>query len=134
MAEEDNLRQFEIVNGKLMPYKVSPAMAPRIPADLRRLHRLHAGGFMSISADGDRAGTGVLWAATTLSGNANADNVTGLLIAVTRATSARCCGPASRWPRETASAIREFRPTNRGFAGRVYLPTFSNQYCVYGRL
>jgi len=61
-GEEDVLRSFELKNGKLVtpPTKSTYHDPPGMP-----------GGMLSISADGNKAGTGILWALVPFSGDAN---------------------------------------------------------------
>jgi hypothetical protein len=61
-GEEDTLRSFELKNGKLVtpPTKSLYHAPPGMP-----------GGMLSISADGNKAGTGIVWALLPYAGDAN---------------------------------------------------------------
>ncbi len=61
-GEEDNLRMYKFQNGKLTtpPAKSLYQVPPGMP-----------GGMLSISANGNKAGTGILWALVPLAGDAN---------------------------------------------------------------
>jgi hypothetical protein len=61
-GEEDNLRMYKFQNGKLTtpPAKSLYQVPPGMP-----------GGMLSISANGNKIGTGILWALVPLAGDAN---------------------------------------------------------------
>jgi hypothetical protein len=61
-GEDDNLRSFVFKNGQL---ETPPAKS------LYRIPNGMPGGMLSISADGNKAGTGILWALVPLNGDAN---------------------------------------------------------------
>jgi hypothetical protein len=133
MAEEDSLRQYEIVGGKLNAYKVSPVMAPHDPAQPPGTYTM-PGGFLSLSADGDRPGTGILWIATTLSMDANPRAVPGILSAVDATDVTRVLwSSVQNGARDDFGNFAKYNvPTV--YAGKVYVPTFSGRFCVYGGL
>ena len=133
MAEEDYLKQYRVVDGKLAA-----------PQDERhpRAHRSRLapngytmpGGTLALSADGDKPGS-----ASSGSPSPSARTPT------TRWCPA-CCGPST--PATSASELwnsllnrarddvgnyAKFNPATV-YNGKVYVPTFSNRFCVYGLL
>jgi hypothetical protein len=92
------------------------------------------GGILAISSNGQTAGTGVLWATTVLSGNANNDVRPGVLRAFDATNvSIELWNSQQNATRDDFGNLAKFNvPTVDN--GRVYLPTFSNQLVVYGLL
>ncbi len=92
------------------------------------------GGFLTLSADGDTPGSAVLWASLPLSGNANQAVQPGILRAFDAADVGR-----ELW-NDRADAARDSCGDFAKFVvptvanGKVYLGSFSNQFCVYGLL
>ena len=87
-----------------------------------------------LSADGDKTATGVLWATTTLTKDSNQAVVPGVL----RAFDASDVGKDELWnsernPSDSFGNFAKFNPPTV-YNGRVYVPTFSKQYCVYSKL
>jgi hypothetical protein len=92
------------------------------------------GGMLAVSANGATAGTGILWAALALNGDANQDVRPGILRAFDAADLSR-----ELWNSRLDTARDDFG----NFAkfntpvvanGKVYLATFSHQVAVYGLL
>lgn len=92
------------------------------------------GGILAVSANGTNAGTGILWAARQLNGNANQAVQPGILHAFNAQNITN-----ELWNSEQLSArdsvglfAKFVPPTVAG--GKVYLATFSNRLNVYGLL
>ena len=90
------------------------------------------GGFLSLSSDGSKAGTGIVWANHPRDGNANNAVVGGIMRAFDATDLSN-----EIWNSEM-QADRDRLPTHAKFCpptianGRVYLPTFSRQLFVFG--
>ena len=92
------------------------------------------GGFLSISANGGTAGTGILWANTPYSGNAEAQIQPGILHAYDAANlSNELWNSYQNQPRDDFGYFGKFVPPTIA-NGKVYMATFSNQLVVYGLL
>ncbi len=92
------------------------------------------GGMMTVSANGNTAGTGILWAALALSGDANQMVRPGILRAYDAADLTH-----ELWNSQMNAArddFGNFAKFNHATVvnGKVYLPTFSRQIVVYGLL
>ena len=127
-GESDYLRQYQLDRSQRkfkVPEKAhSPTKAPvGMP-----------GGFLSVSADGNKAGTGVVWGAHPLSGDANHDVRPGIL----HAYDAEDVGH-ELWnseqvrQRDSFGNFAKFCPPTVA-NGKVYLATFSKKLCMYGLL
>ncbi len=94
MGEEDHLKQFRLIPDPAgagwrfdseAPFKVSPVSAPypNFPAGLfsptREQRVWMPGGFLELSANGTKDGTGILWVNMPLNDNANLQVVRGIL-------------------------------------------------------
>jgi outer membrane protein assembly factor BamB len=134
MAEEDYLKQLVLVNGKLQLQAMSALRAPLDPGPKPGGYTM-PGGFLTLSADGDKAGTGIIWVNGTLNKDSNQAVVPGIL----RAYDAGNVSKDELWnsqanaDRDSFGNYAKYNPPTV-YNGRVYLPTFSKQYCVYGRL
>ncbi len=92
------------------------------------------GGFLSLTADGSRAGTGILWGSHQLSGDANHEVRPGILHAYDAENVGRELWNSEQKPeRDSAGNFAKFCPPTVA-NGKVYLPTFSRRLCVYGLL
>ena len=121
VEEGESTNMFKIVDGKFLPKPISTI---GVSSDLA-----YQG--MAISANGGKAGTGILWMTT---GSHDEDGIPGTIFAF----------DASDLTRELwNSDIDAKRDELGGFAkfvsptvanGRVYVPTFSNQLAIYGLL
>jgi len=92
------------------------------------------GGMMSVSANGSELGTGILWAALPLSGDANQQTRPGILRAYDADDLSNELWNSQMDPQnDSVGAFAKFVcPTIAN--GRVYLATFSGQLDVYGLL
>lgn len=127
-GESDYLRQYELDGAKQqfkLPEKAhSPTKAPiGMP-----------GGFLSVSSDGNKAGTGILWASHPLNGDANHDVRPGILHAYDAENVSRELWNSEQvWKRDSVGNFSKFcSPTVAN--GKVYLATFSRKLCIYGLL
>lgn len=92
----------------------------------------HSGAVLSVSSDGSKDGTGIVWAAYAATGDAEHDVSQGVLRAFDATDVSRELWSTQRnGTRDGAGAYAKFSsPTIAN--GHVYLPTFSNQVVVYG--
>ena len=133
MGEEDPLHQYVFSGDRLMLYKTTAIRAPVDPD--RPYPWTMPGGILAVSADGANPESAILWLNMTISGDANQKTVAGVL----RALRADDVSAPELWnsqqnaARDSYGNFAKFNsPTV--YNGRVYVPTFSNQYCVYGLL
>ena len=132
--EEDRLKAFTIANG-LFQNGLDPngLLGPTTQSTMTVPQGM-PGGILSLSANGSAPGTGILWAATPLSGDAQPNTVAGMF----RAFDASNLG-TELWNSRLNAARDDFGnfakytpPTIAN--GKVYLATFSNKVVVYGLL
>ena len=133
MPEQGAVHQFRIDAGKLQLFRMSAVRAPIDPAI--EYGFTMPGGFMAISADGDDPASAVAWVSMAVSRDATESTVPGVL----RALRASDVSAPELWDSEQNAARDSYgnfakfnSPTI--YDGRVYVPTFSNQFCVYGLL
>jgi hypothetical protein len=89
---------------------------------------------LSISSNGNTTGSGIVWAATSLTGNANAGTVPGQLWAFDAGNLTNELWDSQQdSARDAVGNFAKFAPPTVA-NGKVYLPTFSNQLLVYGLL
>jgi hypothetical protein len=131
MGEEDPLRQYVFSGDSLVSFKTATIRAPIDPD--RPYPWTMPGGILAVSADGTNPDTAILWLNMTISGDANQKTVAGVL----RALRASDISAPELWnsqqdaARDSYGNFAKFNPPTV-YNGRVYVPTFSNQYCVYG--
>lgn len=125
-SEHDYLKAFKIVKNHVQS---SPAMqgadlpGPNMP-----------GGFLSISADGNKADSGIVWATTPVDQDANLYAVHGVLRAYDASDLTHELWNSLQNPqRDDLGLFAKFCPPTV-INGKVYLATFSNQLVVYGLL
>ncbi len=94
----------------------------------------HSGAVLSVSSNGDKDGTGIVWASYAATGDAEHDVSPGVLRAFDANDVTKELWSNQRNAlRDNAGAYAKFAsPTIAN--GRVYLPTFANQVVVYGLL
>jgi hypothetical protein len=117
----DIVRRYQVMNGQLTQVQVGPAtLSMGMP-----------GGELSLSANGTTSGAGILWVSQPVTGDASQTTVPGILQAF----------DASNVSAEIWDSLQVSSDDCGGFAkfasptvanGKVYLPSFSNQVCVYG--
>ena len=89
------------------------------------------GAMLSVSANGRAAGTGIIWASHSFSGNANQQVRPGILRAFDAETLAELWNSQQDPARDDCGKFAKFSyPTVAN--GKVYLASFSHQLCVYG--
>jgi hypothetical protein len=127
-AEEDRLKAFklDVAASKLDP---TPAATSAEPAP-----KGMPGAMMSISADGAKAGTGILWANLPYFGDANQAVVDGVL----RAFDASNVG-VELWSSHDDVTRDDYGKLSKNASptianGKVYVSTFSSAVCAYGLL
>ena len=125
-GEFDYLKAFKFVDGKLDPKPDSISAVP-VPDGM-------PGGFLSVSADGGKAGTGIVWACTPYDANANWVTVPGILRAYDAADLNHALWDSKmNAARDDLGMFAKFcAPTVAN--GKVYASTFSNQLQIYGLL
>jgi hypothetical protein len=133
-GEEDYLKQYQLVDGKLQLTKMSTIKGPVDPA--RQMMRSYTmpGGGLTVSADGEKPGTGVVWVSMPISRDANNSTVPGVLRAFDAADVSReLWNSEQNAARDSYGLYAKFNPPTV-YNGNIYQATFSKQFCVYGRL
>jgi hypothetical protein len=127
-GESDYLRQYELEGTKDRFREQNKAHGPtRAPVGM-------PGGFLSVSADDAKAGTGIVWGSHPLNGDANHEVCPGIL----HAYDAEDVGH-ELWnseqvsKRDSVGNFAKFCPPTVA-NGKVYLATFSKKLCIYGML
>lgn len=131
-AEGDHLKAW-LFNGSVFqttPAFQSVATAPMINPNTSEM----PGGFMSLSANGNTPGTGIVWGNAPYSGNAVNSIVPGILHAFDASNlSNELWHSYQNQSRDDYGNFAKFvAPTVAN--GKVYMATFSNQLVVYGLL
>jgi hypothetical protein len=125
-GEFDYLKEFQLVGGKLGQTPVAKSPAP-VPDGM-------PGGFLSVSANGDKAESGILWASTPYDANANWETVPGIVHAYDASNvSHELWNSKMNAGRDDVGMFAKFCPPTI-VNGKVYVSTFSNQLQVYGLL
>lgn len=85
------------------------------------------GGMLSLSADGDKAGSGVVWALVPLDGDANTQRgVTGLMLALDAEDVTRTLWTSEQTsPRDRVGLFAKFAPPTVA-GGKVFVPTYGD--------
>lgn len=142
MAEEDNLRQWRIQNGRIDLYKASSVHAPDDQSEggyPNSTGYTMPGGSMVLSANGMSSASGVLWVTLPISRDANEATVPGVMYAFdAKDVSQPLWSSQNNADRDSFGNFAKFNPVTV-YNGRVYVPTFSdddaaNKFCVYGPL
>jgi hypothetical protein len=125
-SESDRLKAYQFAKGKFRTRPVSRS-GNQVPPGM-------PGGMLSISADGSKAGTGIVWASHPYSGDANRATVEGILRAFDATDlTHELWNSKMNDARDHVGNFAKFSyPTIAN--GKVYLATFSNQLLVYGVL
>jgi hypothetical protein len=129
MAEMDYLRQYKLAGGKLQMYKMSALKAPTDPA--RGGDYTMPGGAMTLSANGGDPASGVVWVSMPVSQDANNGTVPGVLRAFRASDVSNELWNSQQTPADSYGLYAKFNPPTV-YNGKVYQPTFSKQFCVYG--
>jgi len=91
------------------------------------------GGALTVSADGSRSGTGLVWAALTNGKSADHGNAPGILRAYNAETLEELWNSEQQRRRDRLGTLVKFVPP-LVIAGKVYVPNFDNAVNVYGIL
>ena len=125
-AESDQMRQFRFDRKTNRFETNNPVIAAR------KLDYGMPGAGLSGSSNGDRAGTGILWASHATSGDANQMLRPGTLAAYDARNIGRVLWTSDDLKvRDAVGTFAKFCPPVVA-NGRVYMATFSNQISVYG--
>ena len=125
-SEHDYLKAFKLAGGRLQT--TPAAQGPDLPGPNM------PGGFLSVSADGAKAGTGIVWATTPVDDDANRRAVPGVLRAYDASDVSKELWNSLQLPaRDDLGLFAKFCPPTV-VNGKVYLATFSNHLVVYGLL
>jgi hypothetical protein len=130
MAEQDYLRQYRLTGGKLQLYKMSAVKGPIDP--MRPPSYTMPGGTMTLSASGGDPNSGILWLSMPVALDANNATVPGVLRAFKASdVSMELWNSQQAGNTDTYGLYAKFNPPTV-YNGRVYQPSFSKQFCVYG--
>lgn len=91
------------------------------------------GGALTISADGTKAGSGIVWAMLPLNKDADHGNVPGVLRAFNAETIQELWNSEGNFSRDRLGTLVKFVPPTV-VGGKVYVPTYDNLVNVYGLL
>ena len=91
------------------------------------------GGALTVSADGSKSGTGIVWATLTLRGNADHGNAPGVLRAYDAETLKELWNSEQDRRRDQLGTLVKFVPPLVA-AGKVYVASYDNAVRVYGLL
>jgi hypothetical protein len=120
-AAGDALRRYQVSGGALTQAQVGPAT----------LSTGQPGGILSLSSNGTTPATGILWVSQPASGDASQSTVPGILQAFDASNVATEIWDSHLTSGDDCGAFAKFTaPTVAN--GKVYLPSFANQVCVYG--
>jgi hypothetical protein len=89
------------------------------------------GGALTVSADGNKAGTGVVWATLTINRSADHGNAAGVLRAFDAGTLEELWNSEQQAKRDRLGTLVKFTPPTV-INGRVYVPNYDNAVHVYG--
>jgi len=124
--EYDHLKAMKFAGGKLVETAASQSEVA-VPDGM-------PGGFLSVSADGGKAGTGIIWTCTPYDANANWETVPGIVRAYDASDLSHLLWDSKQNAgRDDVGMFAKFCPPTV-INGRVYVSTFSNQLQVYGLL
>jgi hypothetical protein len=131
MGDQDHLHQIRVTGDLLEDYIQSQVAAPTV-ADLGDY--TEPGGMLAVSANGDQTGSGIIWVTTTVSDDASHMSVAGVLRAFDADdVSHELWNSLADVARDDVGLFAKYNPPTV-YRGRVYVPTFSQQLCVYGLL
>lgn len=123
-GEADVLKAFRFSGGTLgsVPYAKGAAGSHGSP-----------GGALTVSADGSKAGTGIVWAALTINRSADHGNAPGILRAFDAETLVELWNSEQNASRDRLGTLVKFVPPMVA-RGKVYAVTYDNRVNVYGVL
>lgn len=123
----DHLKAFQFSNGSFQTSAITQSTMTS-PAGNSNAAPL------SVSANGSIAGTGIIWAALSFSGDSNQQTVSGILRAFDASNlSTELWNSKQNATRDDVGNYAKFVPPTIA-NGKVYLATFSNQLLAYGLL
>jgi hypothetical protein len=123
-GESDVLKAFHIQNNALDP---TPFAAGSIAS------HGSPGGALTLSADGKKPGTGIVWGALTTGKSADHGNAAGVLRAFNAETLEELWNSETNPKRDRMGTLVKFVPP-LVVEGRVYVPNYDNAIVVYGIL
>jgi hypothetical protein len=123
-CEADVLKAYRFEGERLMPV---PAAKGAVGS------RGSPGGSLTVSADGKKAGTGIVWATLTVSRSADHGNAAGVLRAYDGDGLQEIWHSEMQPRRDRLGTLVKFNPPTV-IAGRVYVPNYDNAINVYGLL
>lgn len=91
------------------------------------------GGALTVSADGSKAGTGIVWGMLTINKSADHGNAPGVLYAYNAETLQELWNSERNTQRDRLGTLVKFVPPTVA-GGKVYAPTYDNAVMVYGLL
>jgi len=131
-AEEDRLKAFRW-EGNAFVTTAAGTIAPAAASAMKAPPGM-PGGIVALSANGNQAGSGVVWASHAYQGDATQHVVPGILHAFdAEDVSRELWNSRQNLRRDDVGAFAKFCPPTVA-AGKVYLATFSGQLLVYGLL
>jgi len=89
------------------------------------------GAMLTLTADADNAGTGIIWASHPINLNANQAVVPGMLRAIDADDLSRELWNSTLQANDSTGLLAKFTPPTVA-NGKVYMATFSNKVCVFG--
>ena len=132
-GERDYLKAFQFNYNAASPLQSSFSTTPLMESTMRVPTGM-PGAFMTVSSNGNQAGTGVVWAAHPYAGDANQATVGGILRAFdANNLTNELWDSKQNAARDDFGNFAKFCPPTV-VNGKVYLATFSNQLMVYGLL
>jgi len=129
--ENDFLRAFKLANGQFQTLPISQSNTVE-PAGVPGGSLGMPGGMLSISANGNTAGSGIVWASHPYDKNANQQVVIGILRAYDAADLTReLWNSKQNSERDDVGIFAKFCPP-AVVNGKVYMVSFSGYLTVYG--
>lgn len=126
-AGGDNLKVYKLLGGKFQEFEAARSSIASVVG-------ISNAAPMSLSANGNKAGTGILWATGSTAGDANRNTVPGVLRAFDASDITRELWNSQQNPeRDDIGNFAKFCPPTVA-NGKVYVPTFAGQLQVYGLL
>ncbi len=123
-SESDFARSYRIKDGVIEGESIAKGATPS---------KGSPGGSISISADGSKPGTGILWGTITAGGSADHGNAAGAMYALNAETLEQLWSSQQDAKRDRLGTLMKFVvPVVVG--GKVYVPSFDNTVNVYGLL
>ena len=123
-CEADFLKAYRFEGERLLPTPVAKGGVGS---------RGSPGGALTVSADGKKAGTGIVWATLTVSRSADHGNAAGVLRAFDADSLLELWHSEMQPKRDRLGTLVKFVPPTV-IAGRVYVPNYDNAVNVYGLL